>query len=205
MNWYIKALTFTILIASLSQNGAMVVIKTHLAIIGALNFLNITNGASWTFDLESIKIHNKTPDVIFVSIERKMLSRGNYTTCGIIELKEDLTDELQIEGRLYYSPNGLRGSYIKTPFHAPKSPFSVILQQVYIPVIMETMHECAQNFPYFEKVELPITKRIMTWDECMLSSDNMMSHMKSGFYRAIIKFSNQADITTELDLVIQQT
>ncbi|XP_013100041.1 uncharacterized protein LOC106082213 [Stomoxys calcitrans] len=205
MNWYLKALTFTILMASLFQNGAMVLIKSHLAIIGALSFLRITNGASWTYDIESIKIDNKTPDVIFVSIEKKMISRGNYTTCGKIELKEDLTDELLFEARLYYSPNGLRGSYINTPFQAPKTPLSVVLQRVYIPTAMETMLECGQNFPYLEKIELPFAKRIMTWDDCFISSENLMSHMKSGFYRAIIKLSNQADITVQYELVVQQT
>ncbi|XP_075168644.1 uncharacterized protein LOC142240799 [Haematobia irritans] len=156
-------------------------------------FLRLSHGEqNWSYDILNIEVKFDNPDVVNASITAARVARGVYLANGVLDIKEDLTDDCEIGMEMFFSPTGLRNSYTRTPFAIARSKLSHIFNYYYKPIAMKSIKECSDNAPYTEDVfKLPITKRLITFTNCTVSPENMPSHMKSGYYRNVFSLHKQ--------------
>ncbi|XP_073846499.1 uncharacterized protein [Musca autumnalis] len=153
---------------------------------------------TWTYELQKLEAINETPDIVEVHVERRLVSRGVYRSFGEVDIKQDLTDDLQMEIYVMYSTNGR--DFYRTPFHVPKGNLTFYINNYYMPIFMESFSECCDNLPALNGTfEAPLTARHITIANCVVNTENMPSHLKSGYYRITYSYMNQArgSITSE--------
>lgn len=64
---------------------------------------------------------------------------------------------------------------------------------------MESLLGCRNNAPLVvHKFVPPLTKRKIELKDCIISNKNMPSKLRSGFYKVVIEYTNQADGVIEV-------
>lgn len=148
----------------------------------------------WTYELLEINCINNTPDLYNWNWHLKRVARGHFVIDGDITVGKDLTDDTIVYAELFYSPFGQH--FFRTPFHIPNVTLSDFYNKFYKDLCLDSLSECATNQPLKDKSDVfvaPLTKRIMKFENCVFSTENLPSHMKSGYYKANIAFTNEVD------------
>ncbi|KAM7341940.1 uncharacterized protein ACRADG_009533 [Cochliomyia hominivorax] len=151
----------------------------------------------WTFDFVSINVINQTPDITFVDLYVTRPSRGVFAMSGVVDIKEDLTDDLLLGVTVLYSMTG-GSDFIKSPFNVPESNLTIILNKFYKDIVMESISDCSEEAPTTDDhFVAPLTKRKVTFDNCIISNENMPSKLRKGFYKIIFKYRKQSEGSLE--------
>ncbi|XP_075167760.1 uncharacterized protein LOC142239902 [Haematobia irritans] len=157
------------------------------------DILRLSHGEQkWSYEILSIDVKFDNPHVINASVRETRVARGVYRANGFADIKEDLTDDCEISANVFFSSTGLRNSYVRTPFVIPRSKLTYALNVYYKPIAMKSLMECTDNAPYIEdEFRPPLTKRLINFTNCTVSTENMPSHMKSGYYRNVFTLHKQ--------------
>lgn len=112
-------------------------------------------------------------------------TRGIFAFSGIWDIKEDInTDKAKGQIDVYYSKNGI--TYTLTPFRVPPLVYTDCFNNIYPLYLKDTVSECCENSIEFEdKFISPLTKRRMICKDCIMSAENLPSHLRPGFYRLV--------------------
>ncbi|XP_075167054.1 uncharacterized protein LOC142239173 [Haematobia irritans] len=156
-------------------------------------FLRLSHGEqNWYYDILKVEVKYDNPDVLNGSVKATRVARGVYLANGFLDIKQDLTDDCELGMEMFYSPTGLKNSFVRTPFAIARSKLSHVFNNYYKPIAMKSIMECTDNAPYTEDVfKPPVTKRLIIFTNCSVSTENMPSHMKSGYYRNVFTSYNQ--------------
>ncbi|XP_075169646.1 uncharacterized protein LOC142241737 [Haematobia irritans] len=151
-----------------------------------------TKEPSWTYDLISLKSENSIPDVMTIDLAVKQVSRGTYRAVGTVEILQDLDDDFQVESQLFYSSTGMPNSYVRCAISIQKSTLSVFINEFFSKMVMNQLRNCTNDALYFENTfRPPLTKRIIKFDNCWASNEDLPSHMRSGYYEVLFIFTRQ--------------
>ncbi|XP_075169381.1 uncharacterized protein LOC142241490 [Haematobia irritans] len=170
----------------------------------AIIFLQLVNGGkNWSYDILSIHVEFDDPDVVNASLKETRVARGVYLANGFFDIKQDMTDDCELGMDIFFSPTGLNSTYTRTAFTILRNTLSNVLNMYYKPIAMESMAECSDNSPYIEDVfRPPLTKRLITYKNCTVSTENMPSHMKPGYYRVIFNYYKQCPGICVIDVLV---
>lgn len=158
----------------------------------------------WTYEVLDVKTGTSDPNIIDIDFKTERKSRGVYSVSGYMEFKIDADDSLIVEGILYRSSNGANlEDYKKVPLSIDNETLTVTMNKYYKEFVMESLKDCAENFPYFEEFEPPLTKRYIKLNKCLVSTDPLPSHMSNGYYRLLIKLHGPVEVFADLYLKIE--
>ncbi|XP_023302194.2 uncharacterized protein LOC111684287 [Lucilia cuprina] len=152
---------------------------------------------NWSYELLSIKLDSET-ELFKGDLYVKRLSRGLYAVSGTLNIGMDLNNNTIVCADVYYSFTSM--DYIRTPFSVPKQPMPQFIKTLYKDMLLESLLKCSTNPPDLE-FDGVITKRLVELNDCIISNENMPSHMKSGFYKII--FGMQKQVTAQLEIIVK--
>ncbi|XP_065365678.1 uncharacterized protein LOC135958714 [Calliphora vicina] len=155
----------------------------------------------WTYELISIKLDSATPSLIDGDLHITRISRGLFALSGSITLREDLSNDTIIYADIYYSFLG--HDYIKGPLRISKTPLPKFMQTFYKDILLDSLMDCSKNTPTLE-LEGVITKRVLEMENCVISNENMPSHMKNGYYKIMFAFTEQVEAMLEIIAKIEK-
>ncbi|KAI9589626.1 hypothetical protein GQX74_007794 [Glossina fuscipes] len=146
----------------------------------------------WKFDVLNVTYASQTPDKLDLKIKITQPSRGVNALSGWIEIKEDITDDVFIEIQLLYSKTGTGNSYSPTPFRMHKMNTTQFINWPYKEYLLDTVRGCAENYVEIEDEPFvaPVTKRRISFDDCVFDTEKLPTMMKNGFYKMEINVSN---------------
>ncbi|XP_075169324.1 uncharacterized protein LOC142241441 [Haematobia irritans] len=162
------------------------------------------SGSNWSYDILSVEVKYDNPDVINASLKETRVARGVYLVNGIFDVKQDLTDDCELGMDIFFSPSGLNSSYFRTPFAIARSKLSYFFNQYYKPIAMKSLTECTDNSPYIEDVfRPPLTKRLITFTNCTISTENMPTYAKPGYYHIVFNYYQQCAGLCIIDVFVK--
>lgn len=56
---------------------------------------------------------------------------------------------------------------------------------------MDDLQKCAKNAPDLE-FDGVLTKRLIVLDNCFISTENLPSHLKAGYYKTVLTFTGRS-------------
>ena len=121
---------------------------------------------------------------------------------GSIAIYEDLTDETFVTAELWYAP--IENHYVLTSFSIPEIPLSQFFNTFYKDMILESFANATENPPLRNRSETfvaPLTKRVMMFENLLLSNENMPSNMSAGYY--VIHWALMGQVEHEINVLIQ--
>lgn len=95
-------------------------------------------------------------------------------------------------------------NYIIQPYSLSNSTLTVVMNQHYKNLLMDTFKECAENAPFFEKFELPLGPIHLILDKCQISTDNLPSYMNEGCYKVEVNFYGQVEVKVSMYSVVER-
>ncbi|XP_005179482.2 uncharacterized protein LOC101895361 [Musca domestica] len=160
-------------------------------------------GKQYELDILEVEWNTTTPDLIDASLKPVQPSRGVYGVSGFIEFKEDIDmDNTLAQVKVYYSSTGM--NYQLSPFRVPEQTFATGMNTPYKQYLMDGLAECCENAPFADTFVSPLTKRVMTCENCLFPSENFPPTLRLGYYRLTILLYNDLDfilsILLKLDL-----
>lgn len=135
----------------------------------------------------------------------KRIARGHFVIEGDITIGKDLTDDTLAYGEFLYSPFGQH--FVRTPFHIPNVTLTDFYNKFYKDLCLESLNECATNLPLKDRSDVfvaPLTKRVMVFENCNLSNNNMPSHLKSGYYKVNIGATKEVETVVKILIKVEQ-
>ncbi|KAM7348632.1 uncharacterized protein ACRADG_007910 [Cochliomyia hominivorax] len=162
-----------------------------ISLICGKNLVRTEN--DWTFDFVSVDVENITPNILFVDLHVTRPSRGVYAVSGIVDIREDLTDQFLLGVSIYYSPTG-NSEFIKTPFNIPECNVTTLYNKYYKEIVIDSVAQCSDQAPSSKDLfQAPLTKRTIEVNNCLISNENMPSKMRPGFYKMVYEYRQQAE------------
>ncbi|XP_037820076.1 uncharacterized protein LOC119609389 [Lucilia sericata] len=173
-----------------------IIFKILLLIIGSCRQAKCET--DWTYELLSLKLDSENPEILNGDLYVKRVSRGLFAFSGNLNIFEDLNNGTIVYTDVYYSYTSM--DYVRSPFNVPKQPLPQFIKTLYKDMLMESLLQCSSNAPDLE-FDGVVTKRVVEFDDCVISNENMPSHMKIGYYKVIFTFTQQ--ITAQLEIIVK--
>lgn len=143
---------------------------------------------SWTYEVTDVKTNSKNPDLLKLVMKVERIRRGVYGVAGFMDINFDADDNVIVETMLFHSRNGGNvDEYKKLPMQIANETLTFTMNKFYKPYIMESLVKCSEDAPEFDEFVVPLTKRNITMKNCIVSTDNLPSHMSEGYYRFLFK------------------
>uniref|UniRef100_A0A1A9X5P0 Uncharacterized protein n=1 Tax=Glossina brevipalpis TaxID=37001 RepID=A0A1A9X5P0_9MUSC len=150
----------------------------------------------WKFDVLDVTFEVQNTDIFEMEAKITQPTRGVYAVSGVLNFKEDITDECHMELQLLYSKTGTGNSYSPTPFRLQKMNTTEFMNWPYKDYLLDTLRTCAENFVELEEdipFVAPVKKTRVVLNECKFNSDKLPTVMKNGFYKMEIRVYDQIE------------
>lgn len=80
---------------------------------------------------------------------------------------------------------------LRTPYSIARTPIIQFLKTFYKKIAYESLSKCSRNAPDMN-IERVLTKRLIIFDNCFISNENLPSYLRNGYYKIILKFEGPA-------------
>ncbi|XP_061395980.1 uncharacterized protein LOC133331612 [Musca vetustissima] len=137
----------------------------------------------WDFELIQVDYYTSNPEVADIKLNAQRIDRGRYGASGFIDLKIDLyEDDVRIQFLLQRS-QFRSGPFTTMPMKIENETLSTAVNVFYRNMIMEEAQKCCENAPYFnDTFKPPLTKRLVTLNQCSVSLEKLPNYMMDGYY-----------------------
>lgn len=143
---------------------------------------------TWTYDIIDVKTGSSNHDLLDIDMKVERISRGSYGVTGFVDIKEDADDRVIVEGLLFRSSNGANiEEYKKMPMQIANETLTFTMNKFYKQYVMDSLSKCSPDAPVFEEFVVPLEKRNIRINKCVISTESLPSHMSDGYYRLLFK------------------
>ncbi|XP_037942909.1 uncharacterized protein LOC119675773 [Teleopsis dalmanni] len=145
----------------------------------------------------SVKGSSSNNDIFETNMKLERIKRGVYALSGLMDFKEDTTDEWMVEIVVLKSRYG-NNPYKPTAIKAPKDTLHNNINGVYKRFFMNYTRECAPKAPQIVgKFVPPLTKRRILFTRCIVTT-KYFPPMEPGYFKFISKFSGRVNASWEV-------
>ncbi|XP_055852751.1 uncharacterized protein LOC129916681 [Episyrphus balteatus] len=154
----------------------------------ALFVVLVISGATkknWQYVMEKFEWVSTNESLISAKLRPIRIARGVYGLNGTINIGFEIDNTFKIQFKILRSNSGT-SKFIETPLHIPQLPFYYFMTKYYKKYAMNDIKNCS-DFPQFEgNFDTPTEIRNYYFNFCVMSTENMPTHMWTGFYKIVL-------------------
>ncbi|KAH8291699.1 hypothetical protein KR018_006049, partial [Drosophila ironensis] len=136
---------------------------------------------TWTYTLQSVNCSSKNEEMAYAEMRIDRLGRGEFGLSGILDLKVDVSEDMEVEVFSYRSTDQ-GANYKIQPYSLPRQSFYQAMNSFYKDMIMDSAANCS-NLPQFDDKITDMTAQKFVFDKCQVSTEKFPQHMPDGWYK----------------------
>ncbi|KAI8128804.1 hypothetical protein CVS40_1810 [Lucilia cuprina] len=179
-------------------------IKIFLFLLILYQSANIINSQkTWTYELLELDFESSDKDFIDADLEVLRIARGVFGINGFIDIKQPIDESFSMEV-IFFRDKYCQENYERQLYSVGKQSFADGMNKFYRRILMDSLRNCTTDAPIFDKFEPPLTKRLIVFDKCQISTDNLPSHVDDGCYLVKLNVYGKVEVNFSGKLVVER-